>query len=323
MGRWYDIKIGDGQNGVQYSSPDGDYNGALNIELDITTTYQDLGQKGSWVRIWGIPKEQLGPQYSLYNKPMTVSAGMSKGLPLAKQQQRGKILDAKVYNALGNWIGTDMTLDVMCLPGQTAPEGAGPNPTPNVNNIVINAPKDKKLEEAIRQALKAAYPDNKIGSIKISDKLKPVQDQIGYHGNLEQFGVFIRRLSQDIINAPDYFGVGITLDNGIFNVFDNSSPQQSQGQIAFEDLIGQPTWLKPNIIQFKTVMRADIHCNDTVKLPPGPVTYTSGVVQSTNQKTLFKGSFVVQQVRHVGNFRQPDAASWVTIFDAYSSSQSS
>ena len=33
---------------------------------------------------------------------------------------------------------------------------------------------------------------------------------------------------------------------------------------------------------------------------------------------VFQGQFTVAKVRHVGNFRQPDAASWITIIDAVS-----
>jgi len=46
-------------------------------------------------------------------------------------------------------------------------------------------------------------------------------------------------------------------------------------------------------------------------------TAPSMIGSPTKVKSSFTGSFKIQVVRHVGNFRQPDASSWVTTFNAY------
>ena len=101
-------------------------------------------------------------------------------------------------------------------------------------------------------------------------------------------------------------------------VGDGTSPTAAP-IINFQDLVGQPIWTGVNTIQFKTVMRGDIKPQSTVTLPTtlGSISAASGAEagQASASNTI-QGSFMVTSERHVGNFRQPDWASWVTVFDA-------
>jgi len=317
MGRWYSLSVGSGANAINYTSPDGDCSGALNVEIDVTVMANDVANSGAYVRVWGIPSSQLGPNYNLIKKPISISAGMSAGLPLAKPAQRGLLASGIVFQCFGNHIGLDVTLDLIFNPGSIAPQGTGSNPKPQARNIVLNWQKGKPLQQALQQTLKTGFPDIPIGTFNISSQLVAPQDQIGYHANLQQLALYVRRVSQDILKSTSYPGVSMAINGGQFIIGDGTSPQQSNATIAFEDLVGQPTWIENTVIQFKTVMRADIKFNDVVKLPPGPVTYGANNYPGINQQTLFQGTFTISKIRHVGNFRQPDAAAWVTIFDAY------
>jgi len=101
-------------------------------------------------------------------------------------------------------------------------------------------------------------------------------------------------------------------------------------QLAFQDLIGQPTWIGPNTISFKCVLRYDIQVGDMVTMPPDPGTGGTSIIsalaltqqgvavpgQPTRNSSVFKGSFMVNEVHHFGNLRQPDADSWATAFTA-------
>jgi hypothetical protein len=253
----------------------------------------------------------------LIGQPVSISAGMSmNGLPLSKPSQRGVLASGIVWQAFGNAIGLDRTLDVIFNPGSVPSQGAGGNPKPQVRNVVLNWTKGTPLQQALRQTLQTGFPDIPIGSMNLSPNLIAPQDQIGFHGNISELALYVRRVSQDIVKTANYPGVSIAINGGKFIVGDGSTPQQSNAKIAFEDLIGQPTWIGPNQIQFQTVMRADIRFNDVVTLPPGPVTYGPNSAVGINQQTLFQGAFTIQKIRHVGNYRQPDAASWVSIFDA-------
>lgn len=317
MGRWYSLSIGNGSNQISYSAPEGDANGALNVELDITVMANDVANSGAYCRIWGIPLQQLGPNYNLLNQPVSISGGMSAGLPLAKPSQRGLLASGIVFQVFGNAIGLDRTLDVIFNPGSVPPQGTGSNPKPQARNIVLNWTKGQPLQQALEQTLQTAFPDIQMGTFNISPQLVAAQDQIGYHANLQQFALYLRRVSQDIMKDTSYPGVSMAINGGQFVIGDGTSPQQSNGQIAFEDLIGNITWIENYVIQFKCVMRADIKFNDVVTLPTSPISYGPNSLPGVDQQTLFKGSFTVCKIRHVGNFRQPDAASWVTIFDAY------
>ena len=317
MGRWYSVQIGSGSNQISYTAPEGDANGALNVELDITVMANDVANSGAYCRIWGIPLQQLGPNYNLLKQPVSISGGMSAGLPLAKPSQRGLLASGIVFQCFGNAIGLDRTLDVIFNPGSIAPQGTGSNPKPQARNIVLNWTKGQPLQQALQQALQTGFPDIPIGAFNISSQLVAPQDQIGFHGNIQELALYVRRVSQDIIKGANYPGVSMAINGGKFIVGDGTSPQQSNATIAFSDLIGNVTWIENYIIQFKTVMRADIKFGDVVTLPTGPITYGPNSLPEVNQQLLFKGSFTISKIRHVGNFRQPDAASWVTIFDAF------
>ncbi|HHH0130420.1 TPA: hypothetical protein ACPZFO_004667, partial [Yersinia enterocolitica] len=68
------------------------------------------------------------------------------------------------------------------------------------------------------------------------------------------------------------------------------------------------------------VMRADIQVGDHILMPKKsrPMIQASSFSQFRND-SAFTGEFIVQSVRLVGNSRQPDANSWVTIIEAYPS----
>ena len=318
MGRWYSLSIGQGANAINYTAPEGEGCRGLNVELDITVMANDIANSGAYFRVWGIPLQQLGPNYPLVGQPVSISAGMSQnGLPLAKPSQRGLLASGIVFQAFGNAIGLDRTLDVIFNPGSIAPQGTGSNPKPQARNIVLNWTKGQPLQQALQQTLQTAFPDIPIGSMNLSPNLVAPQDQIGFHGNIAELALYVRRVSQDIVKTANYPGVSIAINGGKFTIGDGTTPQQSNAKIAFEDLIGNVTWIGPNTVQFKTVMRADVKFLDVVTLPQNAVVYYGpNTVPEINQQTLFQGSFTIQKIRHVGNYRSAEADGWVTIFDA-------
>ena len=318
MGRWYSLTIGQGSNQISYTAPEGEGCRGLNVELDITVMANDISNSGAYFRVWGIPLQQLGPNYPLIGQPVSISAGMSMGgLLLAKSSQRGLLASGIVWQAFGNAEGLSRTLDVIFNPGSIPSQGAGANPRPQVRNLVLQWTKGQPLQQALQQTLKVGFPDIPVGSMSLSSNLVAPQDQIGYYSNLQELALYLRRVSQDIVKTANYPGVSIAINGGKLIVGDGSTPQQSNAKIAFEDLIGNVTWIGPNTVQFKCVMRADIHFNDVVILPQNAiVSYGANTQPEINQQTLFQGAFTIQRIRHVGAYRSPTADAWVTIFDA-------
>ena len=123
--------------------------------------------------------------------------------------------------------------------------------------------------------------------------------------------------SRSLINQPNYLGVQILFDGATISVYDQPAASATPKQIAFVDLIGQPTWILAPTIAFKTMMRADIQPGNMVLMPKTLIANTAQAQSALiNQKAAQQGTFLITSVHHYGNFRQPDGYSWVTEFNA-------
>jgi hypothetical protein len=307
---------------------------ALLVEWDIpVANFTDPDGQSAWLRVWGLGLSDLGSASDLNNCSVQVFGGMAKGLPLANPAQAGLLMSGTILQAFGNWNGTDQTLDLLfAVGGNTAGgnggfAGAGKDASAN---FPFSMPAGTTLARAIANTLSIALPDIP-PTISISPKLTLNYDQTGHYGSLYQFASFVQALSVGIIGDPNYNGVQIVSDGSTINVFDGAGPAaitSASGatstptvkNIAFQDLIGQPTWIGPNAISFKCVMRADIHQGDTVMLPPTLVTQNntanSNFSATPQTKLTFSGKFLVMNVHHYGHSRQSDAASWNSTYQA-------
>lgn len=284
---------------------------ALHMEMDIPVSAFGAPGGGAYVRVWGISIGEIGQAASLTNKRIEVYGGMQKGLPLAtaafQANQAGLLTQGLIFPAFGNWIGTDMTLDLVIIPEQ------GRNDDPR--NLVINWKAGTPLATALRNTLTTAFPGYEV-DINISDKLVLAHDETGYYRTLTQLAQWVEAVSIDIVGGT-YAGVSITFDNRKIVVFDRTT-RSNPKQIAFTDLIGQPTWVNSNTIQLTTMVRADIKLKDEIRMPPSVVTNTAAAAWAlVNQKAAFEGVFQVADIRHTGQFRNPDASAWVTTINCF------
>jgi hypothetical protein len=297
---------------------------ALDVELDISVSAFSLpGESGAWFQIKGISLQEiaqannLGPVMSggqisaAYN--IEVYGGMQAGLPLANPSQSGLLVRGQIIQCFGNWIGTDMTLDFFIVPnfGSTT---AGSSVQPA--NLVLHWPAGMPLGTAIKNTLSTAYPNaSPTPTIQVSGNLVQQQDGSGVYGDLSQLSEYARQVSRSIVGG-NYLGVAIVPQGNSFLVTDGSSTNNNVTQVQFQDLIGQPTWIAPNTIQLKTVMRADIQPASQIKLPPVLTTITPQSQSQYRSSSVFQGNFFVSSVRHIGHFRQPTADAWVTVINA-------
>lgn len=276
---------------------------ALNIEMDVLIADFDVQSANSFVRVYGISIDEIKQASDLNGAEIEIKAGMAKGLPLAKQNQAGLILAGTVWQAFGNWIGELMTLDLIIQ-----------YTTSNIGDFSIDWKAGQSLKTLIDNVLKTNYPDYE-RKINIKDSLVLSADEVGSYSTINQFARFVKTVSNSIITDPNYKGVDISILNKTFIVNDGTT-QTTPKKIDFTDLIGQVTWIDFGVVQFKCPMRADIHYADYVTLPEGQQTQTQRSSIPIKDKLSFQGSFLVTSVRHVGNFRQGDAASWCTIIEA-------
>lgn len=309
--RYYSIQITDPTSGAAIRTYTSFVNGktlpgALNIELDVPVTAFALPYGAAFVRVWGISLKDVAQASDLNGKSISVYAGMQAGLPLANPKQSGLIVQGTIQQAFGNWQGTNQTLDMQI----TVAQSIGDTP----KNISFDWKAGTPLEAVITSTLATAFPGY-TSSISISPNLILSHDEPGFYGSMVQFAQYVKQMSQSILGGS-YRGVDIVLKEKTFTVYDGTT-QTTPLQIGFNDLIGQVTWIASQLVQLSCVMRADLSVSDFIKMPPGQITTSSASLSQYRQGSVFQGVFQIQTIRHIGNFRQADAASWVTVIDAY------
>ncbi|HQT74087.1 MAG TPA: hypothetical protein PLX84_09105 [Acidiphilium sp.] len=331
--RYYDLTLTNPQTGAVVkhwtSHPNGQFDpGALNVMFDIITSVGSIAVGAQSIIVEGISLADLGnaEQFGTVSLPknkftpgcnISLKGGMKAGLPLANPAQAGPLTIGAVQQSFGNWVGTDMSLALVVVPTIYTHHTPG--------NFVLNWQKDEPLAAALQLTLQTVYPKAKI-TIKISPALVATRSDISFHGTFSQLARHVKSITEGTISAT-YLGVEMAPVAGGFTVFDGTttpatgSPQPVK-TLTFTDFIGQPTWIRPSHIQVKTVMRGDIHVGDLVKFPAG-FENAPGFVQTTQAsqpgysryKSIIQGQFFVAQVRHVGNFRDPDGGAWASIFN--------
>lgn len=285
---------------------------ALNVEFDIPIASQTTPNPNAFIRVWGLGLKDISAALDLTPKDqpavnVSFSAGMSKGLPLANPKQQGLIMKGTIIQAWGNWIGTDMTLDMNFQP---TTEGIG-SPT-DPSNFPFTWPKGTPLKSAIQDTLRTAFPGKK-QLIDISTLLVLNRDEYGTYQGLQQFAAAINNITKPIIGGS-YQGVQMASDGDSVTVWDGTKTPDANAvkKIEFQDLLGQPTWISVNEITVKLVLRGDLNISDVIKLPEGLATQGQQSWARFQDKSAFTGNYQILSIQHYGNFRQPDASSWNT-----------
>lgn len=284
--------------------------GALNLMFDIPVSYYATPVGGQTITIEGISLADLSQAQDFAGMNLTLKGGMGGGLPLENKAQQGTIVQGTIFQSFGNWVGTEMTLDFVLNPAVFTNDNPG--------NFVLNWTKGQKLSDALRATLSAAYQKQKLPiDMRISDQWVADIDLPHSADTLEGLASQIAEQTADQPNGP----VNIAIQNGRITVQDETY-KPSPIQIAFTDLIGQPTWIDVNTMQIKTVMRADLLVGSEIKMPdgylnaPGAVTTAAqSQPSSLKYKPTFTQSFLVTQLRQVGDFRSTDSGEWATIFN--------
>jgi hypothetical protein len=313
-------------NGGMINNP-----GALCIEFDMPVAPYATPQGLQSVRLRGIGLRQIGQSANLNPNPAagTLGAGfklvggMAPGLPLATAcaAQKGLLVQGTVAQAFGNWQGVNQTLEFKIQPADLTPEVG----------IPFNWSPKTLLSTALYASLTAAFPPPQY-KVKVNISSALVQSLMtvsvpGHYHSLGEFADMISRQTQAMGTRAlknDYYpGVQIAIQNNSIYAYDGTSPLTTKvTHLAFTDLIGQPTWIDPNTVNFKTVLRGDIQVGSQITFPTviqSPYALTSATAAipgaPASSSSAFKGTFLVQEVHHFGNSRQADADSWCTTFN--------
>jgi hypothetical protein len=327
------------------------------------------GQGGASIRVWGISRTEISQATNFANKDVVVYCGMKKGLPLAKpEQSQMPLIRGMISQAFGNWQGNEQSLDFVVIPrvGRSNDRSnfsfiwkANTPIADMIKTVMSAAIPDARVETFISDSVKYDYdqPGFYGSLLEFAQAIKTLTNVqrfagIKTTGGLPYGGVECATKSsedglyvfydntkgtggaKEISPGQQELKAEPAMINGMIgvNLTPSGPPSLSQiqlTQVDFSDIIGQPTWIGPNEIQFKTVMRSDITIAEQIKLPEAilplqllnpksapKIDENTGQLTASRQKSSFQGVFQVKKIHHFGNFRQADAGSWVTVINA-------
>ncbi|MGH7101725.1 MAG: hypothetical protein ACREFJ_04960, partial [Acetobacteraceae bacterium] len=130
---------------------------------------------GSTISVDGIDPNFLRQAHNFTGKAIILRAGMGPGLPLANPKQAGMIVQGKVYQAFGNWQGTQITGNFVVTGGEYSFAKPG--------NLVLNWKAGTPLSTAITNTLQTAYPGVSIHT-QIHD-VKLSHDEVGAYSTVQ------------------------------------------------------------------------------------------------------------------------------------------
>jgi hypothetical protein len=298
--------------------------GALQIEFDVPVVAYDTPQGQAWIRITGIGIQTLNQASNL--NPVggkfctfALRGGMAQGLPLASAtlpRQPGLLVQGNIFQAFGNWQGTEQTLDLICAPGNLTP----------ITTVNWTWQKGQTIGDSITTTLNQAFSGYKQDVQTSSTIVAPNNySQPGSYPDFWTWASDVQTQSYSVgkTQPGKYPGVFLSTDGATISAYDGTVASGTT-LIAFQDLIGQPTWMAANQVSFKTVLRHDLTVGDVVTFPTGlapPYVLTQQSAAAPGapasaRSTFQGGSFLIQEVHHTGNFRDASADSWCTAFVA-------
>lgn len=285
---------------------DGSHNpNALQIDFDIPINGFDTPMNAnSIIKLMGITAEDRSDSITWAGAKVELYVGMSKGMPLVDPDQNGLALSGQVYQAYGNWQGEQQSIDIVVMPSASAS-----------NNYTVDWKAGTPIEAMITQVLNRTHPNVTVKNM-LTKSLVLSRHDAGVYYNLASFATYVKAVSRSINTDPNYSGVSIFKKRDVIVISDFTADSAAK-KIRFIDIIGQPTWISVGAIQFKAVMRADLHMDDIINLPKSALKTTTKSMQGFKKDDVnFKGNFRIYSVRHVGSNRQATADSWVTVFEA-------
>lgn len=292
--------------------------GALNVEWDIPTVSEGIPAGDSYLKIWGVDLRIVNKASMLHFQNITILAGMEKGLPLATEQasykpaRNGVIVQGSILQVFATWQGAEQSLDFIV----TTKVATQATDTPNLKKVLVfNCAPNQSFSSALTKTMSDAGITS---SINIDPRLV-ASEQITFHAaNSVRFAQQILQQSQNIIKDPNYRGVNMIKTPRGYDFYDDTFIKAGI-PIFFNDLIGQPTWKEFLVLQMKVVMRSDLKISDIVIFPDNQELLKQAILQAKfynpSNQIEFTGTGQVNAVRHIANFRQADANSWVTVLD--------
>lgn len=314
--RYYDLTLTQGGKVIREwtSYPNGVYDsGAQNVLFDILVSPLDTPSGASTISIEGVSLDDLfeAKQFANVKNPAQVilKGGFKEGYPLNNPKQSGVIMVGQVFQSFGNWVGTDMRLDLVVIPSPYSLRVPG--------NLVLNWPAGQLLGDVLTTLFKQAFPNLK-PEVTISPSLIKNYHEVGVYKTLSAFANAIAEMTSSFTTGK----VRIAINADRIIAYD-STYKPTPIPLVFDDMIGQPTWISYNTLQIVLAQRADLSVGSQITMPkdigsiPGFVQTTVASTSSyAKYQSTFKDTFTVTELRQLGNFRSPNGQAWSTIINA-------
>lgn len=290
---------------------DGTFNtGALDVDFDLTLVGQHevASLQTARLTIHGVAYADIQNASGWTNAAIQIRGGMLAGLPLTDPSQQGVLAYGSVFQAFGNWTGTDQSLTFMIKPPDQLAAG-------KFAAISANWLKGSTLKDALTSTLASAFPGVPLDVQSLNPALVLDHDTPLLYRSLPQFAQFLNTRSRNVVKDPSYKGVRFSWVGPTLKVEDGTGALPVAKQLMFQDMIGQPVWVSPFEIQAIFVLRGDLAMGDIVTLPPGLQSISASSATIVRDRTTLPGTFRVTGLRHVGRFRSPDGANWATVIN--------
>ena len=314
--RFYNLTISDEASGAviqTWSStldgtPTGRNNGAaLRIEFDIPLAGYSVPMDGSFIRVWGISFDTIGQAHNFNDQFVSLSLGMTNGLPLANANQVNQVFSGKIFQAFGNFQGTNLSLDLIIIPATGSPQ----YPV----NLAFNASKNQSLGNAAAISIRNAYSNYFKVVDNSSQDIIWTEGTWGTFSDLHAMAQKLNAMSKVVNTDPNYAGIDIYVNQKTITIDDGTAPAPEPTQINFNDMMSQPTWLNLITIQLELVARGDLSNLQYVKLPPFVGQNNNQSQSRWRDNSTFTGIGKIIRTRHIGDLRQPTGTAWRTVID--------
>ena len=328
-----------------FSSHDefGNFNpGALEVEFEVANAWGHTLAAQTHLRIHNPTLDMVRNAKNYNNAVCEIQAGFKSGLPLANPSQAGIIGLGRVQNTFANWVGTDLVLDFLIWPSSDfgSPDLIFSANTGTGSAVAYNFNWNKgSLLEAIQQTFQQ-YGMKVTGALSEKLNSPPPGGVQTWLSNYQSYAEFVRSLSISLIDPPSYAvsGTGTNTSasgQGQFQTYLGAQmfwvPNSKQIlvydgttksgviDLKYEEFIGQPTWLSvAGHLQSVHPMRSDVGLGFQVQYPKSLPTQANAAQFAVRDQinSPSSGALYIQQVRHVGRFRDTSPTGWVTYIDA-------
>lgn len=190
--------------------------GALHVLMDLPVSTFDVVNGNAYLEIRGVDIATINQASNLQGAQISIQGGMGKGLPLAKPDQAGTLISGSVYRAYGNWLNTDMSLNLLIQPF-TEPQTGSTYPP-----FVWHWQVGQDIQDAIKYTITHAMDGYTCDFSGMSGTIMGVADQAGVYQDITAFAAVLQSDSLSVNQTKGYRGIRFFVSGKVFYFYDTA-----------------------------------------------------------------------------------------------------